>query len=235
MRKVHWIGTPRPGNFGDIITPKILDYFEIKYVHDSKDYDTISTGSIATLAKAGTTVLGSGVMSIRDNVHPEADWRFVRGPITRNRVLICGGSCPEIYGDPGLLLPILCDSGKPKYDVGIVPHWVDYDEICQKYPTHRVIDLLNEDPLVVAKQISECKTIISSSLHGIICAHAFGIPAAWVKFSPKLKGDDVKFIDYFTSVNVPPQLSTMDNPTYSVGTFDIKPIIKIYESIRDFS
>ena len=233
--KFTWIGTPRPGNFGDIITPLILDHFGITFEHDSSNYDAISTGSIASLAKPGTIVLGSGIMSIRDNLCPSADWRFVRGPITRNRVLISGGQCPPIYGDPGLLLPLLQPERGQKYNIGIVPHWVDYDEVCAKYPKYRVINLLNSDPLEVAAQISECDKIISSSLHGIICAHAYGIPAAWVKFSTKLKGDDIKFIDYFTSVNVQPQLSTVNDPIYSTGTFNITPIINIYESIRNIT
>jgi len=59
---------------------------------------------------------------------------------------------------------------------------------------------LNADPLEVARQIASCTKIVSSSLHGIIAAHAYGIPAAWVQFSDKLSGDGIKFADHFASV-----------------------------------
>jgi hypothetical protein len=48
--------------------------------------------------------------------------------------------------------------------------------------------------------LTSCRRIISSSLHGIIFAHAFDIPAAWVKISPRVIGDGFKFFDYYSSI-----------------------------------
>jgi hypothetical protein len=44
--------------------------------------------------------------------------------------------------------------------------------------------------------------ILSSSLHGLIIANAFGRPAGWVRLSEALFGDDVKFQDYYASVGL---------------------------------
>lgn len=229
--KIWWYNNPHPGNFGDILTPYILDYFGIKYEFSTKHYDAISTGSIATYAKNNTTVLGSGIISSNDVLNINANWKFVRGPLTRNKIISSGGYCPPIYGDPGLLLPLLCEESNKEYEIGVVPHYIDYDVVKQMYPNYKIINLLHDNPLNVAKEITKCRKIISSSLHGIICAHSYNIPAAWVKFSNKLVGDDIKFYDYYLSVGAIPELSTIADPIYTIGKYDIEPIISIFKSI----
>jgi hypothetical protein len=46
---------------------------------------------------------------------------------------------------------------------------------------------------------------VSSSLHGIIIAHSYGIPAAWIAIS-EIHGSgvsaDFKFLDYYSSVGL---------------------------------
>jgi hypothetical protein len=189
-------------NFGDILTPYILDYCDIKYnmVSKPENADAMCIGSIIHKATDNMIVLGSGAMHSKHKINPNADYRFVRGPLTRQKVLEAGATCPEMYGDPALLLPLFCDESKKEYDVGIVPHYVDYLDIIEKYTNYKVINLTNSNPTAVAKEITKCRKIISTSLHGIIAAHAYGIPTAWVKYSNKLKGNDIKFRDYYSSV-----------------------------------
>lgn len=112
MKFWWWSGSEPIGNFGDIITPKILEYFKIPYEYSENDYQAISTGSIIKKARPGTIVLGSGIIGLKNNCDPSADYRFVRGPITRQHIINSGGHCPEIYGDPAMLLPLLRDSAK---------------------------------------------------------------------------------------------------------------------------
>jgi pyruvyltransferase len=123
-------------------------------------------------------------------------------------------SSPEVYGDPALLLPLICSESKKKYDIGIIPHYKEYALIKNKYPDHFVINLNNKNPKEVIKQITHCRSIISSSLHGIICAHAYGIPAAWVKFSDIIIGDDTKYKDYFLSLGLRAELSSLEAPIF---------------------
>jgi hypothetical protein len=52
----------------------------------------------------------------------------------------------------------------------------------------------------VIDAIASCRAILSSSLHGIIAAHAYGVPATWVKPSDRPKGDGFKFLDYWASM-----------------------------------
>lgn len=232
--KVWWM--LKDNNFGDMLTPYLLDYFSIKYEYAPlENADTICIGSIVRRAKDHVNVLGSGIMFLKEKLNPNAVYHFVRGPYTRQKVLDSGGICPKIYGDPALLLPLFCDESKKIYDVGIVPHFVDYNLAKKKYPKYKIINVVNENPLEVAKEITKCRSIISSSLHGIVAAHAYGIPVAWVKFSNKIKGDDIKFKDHYESVGLEPILSSMKKPKFSsisLGCLKIDPIIDIFKMFQ---
>ena len=223
-----------PQNFGDVLTRNILEYFGIEFEHTNKQdkANMFATGSIARLAKAGNTVIGSGMIRKNEKIDPAVNWKSVRGPLTRANVIKQGGECPEIYGDPALLLPHFCEESEKKHKIGIVPHYQDYQKIKSRYgEKYHVINLVNKNPLEPAKQITSCEKIISSSLHGIICAHAYGIPAAHVSFA-KLHGDGSKFEDYYASVNAPHKKSTIDKPNYTVGEIpDLQPLIDIFKSL----
>lgn len=219
MLNVFWSNS-RP-NFGDILTPYVLDYCGVEYnmVSKPEQANAMCIGSIIHKAIDNTIVLGSGAMHSKHKLNPNADYRFVRGPLTRQKVLDSGASCPKIYGDPALLLPLFCEESKKEYDIGIVPHYVDYEEIKEKYPNYNIINLSNPNPLEVAKEITKCRSIISTSLHGIIAAHAYGIPASWLLYSNKLKGNNIKFRDYFASVGLETYIAKdINDVKFSTGT-----------------
>jgi len=229
MYKVWWM--KEPANYGDLLTPYIFDYYNIPYEYASiGNANTLCVGSIIKHTKENTLVLGSGLIKNKQKPHPAANYKFVRGPYTRQRILDLGGQCPDIYGDAALLLPLLWPEKKKKYDVGIIPHISNYKEAKEKYTNYKVIDL-RQDPKIVTNEITKCKKIISSSLHGIIVAHAYNIPAAWIKFTNKLVGDDIKFYDHYKSVNLEANLSTIESPKYTLGKYDIQPIREVFENL----
>jgi hypothetical protein len=232
--KVWWLGGT-PGNFGDILTPYVLDYFKIPYerVRHYKDSNLLCIGSIIRRAGTNKTVLGSGIISQKDKINVDANFNLVRGPITRQQILNLGGECLENYGDPGLLISLIANEQTKKFKVGITPHIVDYHYIKEKFLNGNVINLKTVDPIETAKKISECEMIVSSSLHGIIAAHSYGIPAAWVNSENKLKGGDVKFYDYFASVGIDnPQKSTIEDPVFTLPKIDLKN--NIVKAFREF-
>ena len=100
-----------------------------------------------------------------------------------------------------------------KYECGWIPHYQDI-QICPrvfyKGKLCKTIDPVNKNPLEVAREISQCKRIISTSLHGIIVAHAYGIPAARVVLS-KLHGSGVKFQDHYESIGLKLPLNSLLN------------------------
>jgi hypothetical protein len=136
-----------------------------------------------------------------------AKFLAVRGPLTRARALQCGASCPETYGDPALLLPRLYwPVFKQGQGVGLVAHFSDRPRLTSSLHATNNLQLIDiQDPIEsVIDQIVSCQFIASSSLHGIIVSHAYGIPAVWVQFRPLPGGDGVKFDDYFRSIGQEP-------------------------------
>lgn len=203
-------------NYGDLMSRYIVKKLSGKIILDSRSrfnkfYKKITKkhyiviGSIIGSANKHSIVWGSGIISRKQEVG-NANFLAVRGPKTRERLLELGYNVPEVYGDPAILLPLFIKNNVPKkYKIGIIPHFVDYEAVKNALEHDNritVINLLTKNVEFTTKQILECEQIVSSSLHGVIVPHAYGIPALWVKFSEKLSGDNIKFYDYYLSVNV---------------------------------
>lgn len=63
-------------------------------------------------------------------------------------------------------------------------------------PAILVIDVSNPWTEVV-DAIRSSDVVLSSSLHGLIVAEAYGIPASWIRISDRLQGGSFKFNDYY--------------------------------------
>ncbi len=157
-----------------------------------------------------TTVWGAGVLS-GDSPLPEPPEKVlaVRGPRTRRFLLSKGVDCPAVYGDPALLLPLVYRPrliGK-RYALGIIPHYNDlHSHALRRYeifhPGCRIINLRHyEHWTEVIDAVCSCDAVLSSSLHGLIAATAYGIPCVWTSISPgSTLGGEFKFRDFFESI-----------------------------------
>lgn len=199
-----WSRSPPPGNLGDVLAPIVLEGLGVPVVWDNVERARlISIGSVIKFVRAGQFVWGSGLMWSTGRPDPGATYLAVRGPKTRDAIVENGGVAPTVLGDPALALPLFHDRRIEKvHDFGIVPHYVDEAEIRERFPTEKIISPLTADPLSVVDEIRSCRMIASSSLHGIVVAHAYGVPAGWMRFSDRLSGDDVKFEDYAGGVGI---------------------------------
>ena len=189
-----------------------------KWLH-LKNYLCIGTLLDAVnYANAQTIVWGSGVSGQERSFVDPQNILAIRGKKTKEFCDRYGVSCPEVYGDPALLLPLVYKASPPalpnregaskKYRLGIIPHVVDQQhpvilEIKEKYADEiLVIDLAHYVKWTdVIDQIRSCERILSSSLHGIIVSDAYQIPNCWITLSKKAIIGHFKFIDYFSSVN----------------------------------
>lgn len=203
-------------NFGDTSVPYMLGKLDIPFIftHHTVEKKVLMTGSILGVgSRKDTIVWGSGI--IQNNIKPltNCDYRAVRGPRTLEKVQSVGVDTSNIVlGDPAMLLPkVYQPSQEKKYKLGIIPHMVDFNIVNQyvknnpdKFPNSIVIDPNTNTRQIenFINKVNQCEKIVATCLHGIICAHAYGIPAKWMKIGDRLAGDDVKFYDHFESVGI---------------------------------
>lgn len=205
MKVYYWNGKK---NFGDLLTPLLLK----KFTHlssewaEPEDSELVLAGSILEHLPEDWegVIAGCGKLHEKTKLKfPRAKILALRGPLTAK-----GLKGNFVLGDPGLLADELVKIKDKKYELGIVPHWTDikleHTPIFLKYKPK--IIRVTDDPLKVIDEIGQCKKIISSSLHGIILADAFGIPRR-IEISPRMlshphqEGGLFKWLDYSASLN----------------------------------
>lgn len=132
------------------------------------------------------------------------DVSALRGELTLDRMRKYTGKPLDnvVLGDPGLLASRLItpDVIYKKYDLGIIPHYVDKDsDLLDKIKVENAI-VINPDMQVYdfLEMVASCKNIISSAMHGLIAADSLGIPNVRMILSDDVVGGDYKFDDYYS-------------------------------------
>jgi pyruvyltransferase len=200
----------RDRNFGDelgwMIAERLLGH-RVAITHDKElTPKCFCVGTTIEHAQDGDVVWGCGARAYR--VYASSiDIRAVRGPLTRDYLLNCGLQCPSIYGDAGLLVPQLFPEIERKSEgVGYVRHYSDRSPT----PSDCTHDISSkDDPVEVIKAIAACDRIVSSSLHGIVLADAYGIP---VQRKIHDKEPDFKYADYLASTGRGEEWIKSENP-----------------------
>jgi glycosyltransferase involved in cell wall biosynthesis len=200
-------------NAGDVASKAIVQQLSTaKFVEVGNEpvqkANLLALGSVLHWSDKRSVVWGSGIISEKFRIRQRpARIYSVRGPISRKFLLEIGSNCPELYGDPGILISdIFPRVEKDLKGVGIVPHYVDRDHpfvMDAKRYGAEIIDPGLSLNMYLSK-LRKCEYIISSSLHGIIFAHSYGIPASWVRLTDNVVGEGVKFRDYFMSIGFNP-------------------------------
>lgn len=209
-------------NFGDCLSPYILEKITKRkcvYLEQNKDITTtMAIGSILGTDVSNSIIWGNGFAwkyNETEKVTKPLQICAVRGKLTREKLIENNINCPEVYGDPALLLPVFYSPKvKKKYKLGIIPHIIDYNDVSSFYKEKiddniTIIDLkVSEDNTIeqIIDKILQCEKTISSSLHGLIVSNAYGIDSLWVEFSKKIQGDGFKFWDYFSCLDIEPYL-----------------------------
>ena len=200
------IGPEKKPNVGDLLSKVIFDYLltykGVKSLRSKRTLRITFIGSVIQFLTADAIVYGSGFLFeyvaqqfAKKNL--KLDIRAVRGPLTKAKLEEIGYEVPTVFGDPAILLPMFYTPPTvgDKKDFLVIPHWKTVDKYIEKgYP---VLSPLTADWENFINEIASAKLIISSSLHGIILAEAYGIPA--ILLDEVEKGNLFKYEDYYQS------------------------------------
>lgn len=240
-------------NFGDWIGPLLIkNIFDIDCINmrNKKSENVLYTvGSVVQMTEYqphhNIKVWGSGLIRPLDMTKPSKIFDkldatsilSLRGLLTHKEL----SKHMDIdekkisFGDPALLLPRIYQPefrSKVDKDICIVPHYVHkYYFLSQKniMENFNIVDV-QTTPHNVIDQITSSKICISSSLHGIIIAQAYGIPWIWLKIEDDLltrdQHQDFKFFDFFSVMDFPEKFNKLSIYTKDINVENINIAVK---------
>jgi len=231
-------------NFGDYISLKLTErivgrpvtVYNKKPVRPGKKL--LGIGSIFYFARDEDVIWGSGISGIKLNKSDYSfsilDIRSIRGPFSREFIKKhFNFECPEIYGDPALLFPYFFPEftrkENPSRDYIVIPHYREEKLFPKSEDSHVVYPTDYWEDVI--EQILDSKFVISSALHGIVIAEAYGIPARLLRVTER--EPFFKYADYYHGTNRPDfQFATSIEEALQMGgesPFDCD-LKKLYEA-----
>lgn len=197
-------------NLGDQLSLVIVEYMllqkNLSLTSPTKKpfQHLMAVGSLLGSTKINATIWGTGilneqrVMAIqKKRKFTHLDIRCVRGPLTQFVLENAGYSCPKVYGDPAILMPLIYKpkSQEKKYDITLIQHHSFQNN---NHPGFHHLNIQTNDYQAFIDELCASKLVISSSLHGIILAESYGIPAIFYNQN-NMWQQSIKFLDYYYS------------------------------------
>lgn len=189
----------RLNNFGDLLGPiivsKIMEYKNKSRYISSNQFFTI--GSIMHFAICNDNIWGTGVngkVDTKKHAFSNLNVYSVRGPLTREFLIERNIHCPSLYGDPALLFRRFFPKFYENDTIRDVLVISNYNEPTINFLSkHSKVMSPRGDPLRIIDEITKSNLVISSSLHAVIIAEAYGRNAILLKTK---KEHEFKYIDY---------------------------------------
>lgn len=215
--KLYWCrgrgrDDPAQRNFGDFLSPLLVEMLSGKAVRYAPVHkaDMMAIGSILPRERKARRfgwprrlhVWGTGTDAEDRHFSGRHYYHALRGQKSLEQVE--GLHVRPALGDPGLLAAAWWEGRghvTKRYRIGLIPHYVD-----QQHPLLQQAACLPGVQLIdvfwpvaeVLRAIQACDFVLSSSLHGLIVADAFGVPNRRLRLSGGLISD-FKFIDYYSA------------------------------------
>lgn len=186
----YWRPNRRDSNFGDALSAVVVEAMlatrGLTLASPAVRQGTLlSIGSILHFARDGDVVWGTGLngkIPVTAHRFRVLDVRSVRGPLTRAFLADRGIAAPAVYGDPALLLPTLLGGEFVRRDdlpLSVMPNLHDLALVAGRPDIVSPFDPWDR----VMGRLLRSRFVVASSLHGVVVAEAFGVPARFVRLS----------------------------------------------------
>lgn len=200
-------------NIGDQISEDIYKFMlDRKKIPANKSVKKtihlLTIGSVLGMGKFDAVVWGSGFHMIQNVLSMQKfrcfiklDIRAVRGPVTRQLLENLGYDCSTAaMGDPAIIMPLIYKPNRTekKYDYSIVEHFKTKNKLSEQSQFHH-ISVKTSDYKKFIDELIASKVVISSSLHGIILAETYGVPAIFMNPNHQMDQQLMKYLDWYYS------------------------------------
>jgi hypothetical protein len=205
-----WWPRPFPGNFGDWLSPLILQRLSnhpVRYLAPTaptNDPHMVMIGSIGRFIKNRSHVIGTGISRTDLELNKHAKYFSVRGPLTADVLRNSGGPLIESMGDPGALLSriIPVERAETTGRMALVRHYTHANLPVTLPEGMDELSILMSHPDDIESFIAKLATydaVVTSAMHVMIVCHSYGIPCELIGFrgfEASVHGTGMKYRDY---------------------------------------
>ncbi|MFT4012644.1 MAG: polysaccharide pyruvyl transferase family protein [Paracoccus sp. (in: a-proteobacteria)] len=216
-----WWDKPYPGNYGDWLSPLIVQGVTGHSVRFQR-HDEIGAkphlmaiGSIGRFAQKSSILVGTGFSRADTEIAPDATYVSLRGPYSAQLVAAAGGPKVERFGDPAAVLPRLVPVTRPASTNGrlaLVRHFA-HRNISLRLPedVDELSVLLSRRDQIQGfiSSLGQYDAVLTSAMHVYITCQAYGIPVSLITFEgfeDAVAGDQMKYRDYAAGVGLPERM-----------------------------
>jgi hypothetical protein len=210
-----WWTKPFPGNFGDWLSPLVVNHFTDKKIFfqspvklATKEH-LIGLGSIGRFIKPNSIVIGTGISTDELTLAKQAKYVSVRGPVTARVVRESGGPTVESFGDPGVLISRIFPVARTNNSrVALIRHFTHKAIPLTLCPNMDELDVLISHPddiKALVEELNKYERVVTSAMHIFITCQSYGIPCALITFEgfeDSVHGNGIKYGDYAQGVGL---------------------------------
>ena len=236
---VWWI-RPFPGNFGDWLSPLVVGHYtdrRLMFQSPTAPWLTtgkhlVSVGSIGRFIKPNSVVVGTGISSVEYQMDPAAEYISLRGPMSAEHLLTCGGPEVTSFGDPGAVLSRVLPVNRTTTNgrTAFVRHFKHRNLPVILPKGYDELEVLLSHPDAMRQfvnTLAQYDRVVTSAMHVLIACQSYGIPCGLVVFEGALDavhGNGMKYTDYSLGVGLDP-LNPAAVPL-DLRTADLESLIK---------